>query len=87
MVVTGTKMGLLKSGAGWVKLGISNDTDTTINPGDTVEVLKNELYGGGTFTVYEKDYKVLRVNGDRVVISSDGKNVTAAVKASNLRKK
>jgi hypothetical protein len=77
----------LKSGVGWVRLGSANDTDTTINPGDTVEVLKNELYGGGTFSVFEKEYKVLRVNGDRVVISSDGENVTAAVKASNLRKK
>ena len=82
-----TKLGYLKSGAGWVRLGSANDTDTTINPGDTVEVLKNELYGGGTFSVFEKEYKVLRVNGDRVVISSDGENVTAAVKASNLRKK
>ena len=36
--------------------------------------------------VYEKSYKVLRVNQDRVVISSDGVNVTAAVKASNLKK-
>ena len=86
-VVLGTKMGYLKSGAGWVKLGTSNDTDTTINPGDTVEVLSNKTYDGKTFTIYEKQYKVLRVNGDRVVISSDGKNVTAAVKASNLRKK
>lgn len=86
-VVLGTKMGYLKSGVGWVRLGTSNDTDTTINPGDTVEVITNETYDGKKFTVYEKQYKVLRVNGDRVVISSDGKNVTAAVKASNLRKK
>lgn len=86
-VVLGTKMGYLKSGAGWVRLGTSNDTDTTINPGDTVEVLSNKTYDGKTFTIYEKQYKVLHVNGDRVVISSDGKNVTAAVKASNLRKK
>lgn len=85
--IDGKKYGKLKSGIGWVLLG--NDTttkDTTINPGDTVSVVNAITYDGKSFKVYEKSYTVLRVNGDRVVISSDGKNVTAAVKASNLKK-
>lgn len=85
--IEGKKYGKLKSGIGWVLLG--NDStvkDTTINPGDTVSVIEPKTYDGSPFNVYEKSYKVLRVNGDRVVISSDGVNVTAAVKASNLNK-
>ena len=81
------KLGKLKSDAGWVKLGtISTDTDNTIHVGDKVSVIKNETYDGKTFVVYVDSYTVLEVNGDRVVISSDGKNVTAAVKACNLKK-
>lgn len=92
-VINGVKFGALKSGAGWINLGTDNtNVDLTINPGDTVSVkdVKNgsaATYEGGQFKVYEKTYKVLRVNGDRVVISSDGTNVTAAVKAGNLIKK
>lgn len=92
-VVNNIRYGKLKSGAGWVRLGsdTTQPIDTTINSGDTVAVICNgntaETYDGGKFYVYEKTYKVLRVTGDRVVISSDGKNVTAAVKASILRKK
>lgn len=86
-VISGNKYGKLKSGAGWVVCASStNPVDSTIHVGDMVEVVKNETYDGKTFKVYEKSYKVLQVNGDRVVISSDGKNVTAAVKAANLRK-
>lgn len=88
VTVSGTKYGLLKSGAGWIRLGTDTTptVDTTINVGDSVEVLRAETYDGKTFKLYESRYKVLQVNGDRVVISSDGKNVTAAVKAVNLRK-
>ena len=86
-VLNGTKYGRLKSGIGWVILETNVATsDNTINRGDTVSVIKSETYDGKYFHVYEKSYKVLRVTGDRVVISSDGKNVTAAVKASNLKK-
>jgi hypothetical protein len=86
-VVDGKKFGKLKSGAGWIFLGESTvSKDNTINVGDTVKPITNKTYDGKTFVIYEKSYKVLRVNGDRVVISSDGKNATAAVKASNLIK-
>ena len=91
-VVNGIKYGKLKSGAGWVNLGQDRTkVDLTINPGDIVSVDGNPStaldYNGNVFHVFEKEYTVLRVNGNRVVISSDGKNVTAAVKASILKKK
>jgi len=92
-VLNGAKYGKLKSGAGWVRLGsdTTQPVDNTIHPGDKVSVISKDgtapTYEGGSFHVYEKEYTVLRVNGDRVVISSDGKNVTAAVKALNLIKK
>ena len=76
--------GKLKSGAGWVF--IKSLVDNTIRVGDYVKVLNNVTYDGKKFNVYASKYKVLQVSGDRVVISSDGKNVTAAVKASNLQK-
>ena len=86
-VVDGVKYGRLKSGIGWVKIATGvPQTDNTIQRGDKVSVLKAETYDGKPFCVYEKSYTVLRVTGDRVVISSDGKNVTAAVKALNLKK-
>lgn len=83
VTVNGTKYGKLKSGAGYVKL---TNKDNTIRKGDTVKVLNNVQYNGKSFKVYCSTYKVLEVNGDRVVISSDGKNVTAAVNAKNLQK-
>ncbi len=93
-VLDGVKYGRLKSGAGWVRLenDKSSPVDNTIKPGDKVSVKHDSMnhcgtYEGGTFYVYEDEYTVLRVNGDRVVISSDGKNVTAAVKALDLIKK
>lgn len=73
--------GKLKSGAGWVKLD-----EQPITTGDTVRVLKNEQYNGSTFKVYESKYVVLSINGDRAVISADGKNVTAAVNIKNIEK-
>jgi hypothetical protein len=87
IVLNGKTYGKLKSGAGYVML---SDTpiihDNTIKVGDMVKPITNKTYDGGTFVIYEKAYRVLRINGDRVVISSDGKNVTAAVKATNLQK-
>lgn len=83
--VGSNKYGYLKSGAGWVSVG-STPVDNTIKVGDYVKVLKGVTYDGKKFVIYEKKYKVLQVNGDRVVISADGKNVTAAVNANNCQK-
>lgn len=85
--IAGVKYGLLKSGAGWINLGKDKTVvDTVIRVGDKVSVVLNKTYEGKFFKVYAKSYTVLEVKGDRVVISSDGKNVTAAVKACNLKK-
>lgn len=85
--INGTKYGKLKSGIGWVNLGLNNMmVDSTIRVGDNVSVINPITYEGKSFKIYEKSYKVLQVKGDRIVISSDGKNVTAAVKASNCKK-
>ena len=91
-VINGIKYGKLKSGAGWIRLGEAKPTvDLTIHPGDIVSIVGNPTtaidYDGNNFRVYEREYTVLCVNGNRVVISSDGKNVTAAVQASILKKK
>jgi len=85
-VINDVKYGKLKSGAGWVKLDVTDTVDTEIKVGDYVKVLKGETYDGKKFVIYEKKYKVLQINKDRVVISADGKNVTAAVKLSNCQK-
>ena len=84
ITIDNVKYGKLKSGAGWVVL--DNTTDTSIKVGDYVKVLKGETYDGKKFVIYEKKYKVLQINKDRVVISADGKNVTAAVKMNNCVK-
>lgn len=60
-------------------------TDEKIRPGDKVKVLNAITYTGGRFKTYYKEYDVLEIKGDRVVIGI-GKVVTAAVKASNLQK-
>lgn len=57
----------------------------TVQKGDRVKVLKNEVYGGGTFKVYYDTYDVIQVSGDRAVIGV-GNTVTAAVSVRNLRK-
>lgn len=90
------KYGKLKSGAGWVdtskitkkitKTTTKSSTASTIKKGDKVKVLSNKTYDGGTFIIYESRYFVLDVSGKRAVISSDGKNVTAAVNTDNLKK-
>lgn len=83
--VNGVKYGKLKSGAGWVKLTTSS-TDNVIRVGDTVKVLNNVQYNGEPFKVYCSSYKVLEVKGERIVISSDGKNTTCAINSKNLKK-
>lgn len=81
--VNGCKYGKLKSGVGWVKLSV----DKTIRKGDKVKVLNPIIYGTNKkFTVYVSTYVVLEVNGDRAVISSDGKNVTTAISINNIQK-
>lgn len=78
--------GKLKSGRGWV---IVKQTNTEIKKGDKVTVKSGQNYVYGTnnkFTMFVSVYTVLEVNGDRVVISSDGKNVTTAIAKSNLQK-
>ena len=84
MIIGGKKYGKLKSGAGWIL--ISSNPTNVIVVGDKVRPITNQTYDGKTFHIYEDSYKVLRINNDRVVISSDGVNVTAAVKMSNLQK-
>lgn len=79
-----TLYGKLKSGAGYVV--ISGPAPDMICVGDTVKVLSNKQYNGMTFKIYQDTYKVLSINNDRVVISADGKNVTAAVNKNNLQK-
>jgi hypothetical protein len=81
--INGIVYGKLKSGAGWV-ICYNN---STIKKGDKVKVINPVIYGTTRkFTVYVDTYTVLEVSGDRVVISSDGKNVTAAVAKINLQK-
>ena len=78
--------GKLKSGKGWV---IVKQISTEIKKGDKVTVKPGQNYVYGTnkkFTMYVSVYTVLEINGDRVVISSDGKNVTTAIAKSNLQK-
>jgi N-acetylmuramoyl-L-alanine amidase CwlA len=76
--------GKLKSGKGWV---IVRQQDIQLKKGDKVKVLNPIIYGTNKkFTVFVSVYTVLEVNGDRVVISSDGKNVTTAIAKSNLQK-
>lgn len=81
-VVSNVTYGKLKSGAGWVVVKGSVE----IKKGDKVRVLKAIQYNGKSFKTYVSTYYVLEVSGDRVVISSDGRNVTAAVNKVNLQK-
>ena len=57
----------------------------TIAVGDKVKVVNAVTDEGKKFKVYYDKYDVIQVKGDRVVIGI-GKTVTAAVKASNLKK-
>lgn len=81
--INGIVYGKLKSGAGWV-ICYNN---STIKVGDYVKVINPVIYGTTRkFTVFVDKYKVLEVNGDRIVISSDGKNVTSAIAKINVQK-
>lgn len=86
--INGVIYGKLKSGAGWViTKQSSSDTDTEIKKGDKVKVVKAVQYGTDKpFTTYVSTYYVLEINGDRVVISADGTNVTAAINKNNIKK-
>jgi hypothetical protein len=62
-------------------------TNNDIVKGSIVKVLNPIIYGTTSrFMVYVPQYYVLEVVGDRVVISSDGVNVTTAISKSNLQK-
>lgn len=61
-------------------------TGVTIKVGDYVSVTKAVTYDNKSFKVYESKYKVLEISNDRVVISADGKNITAAVNINNVKK-
>ena len=81
--INGVVYGKLKSGAGWVVCY----NNSTIKVGDWVKVINPIIYGTTRkFTVFVDKYKVLEVNGDRLVISSDGKNVTSAIAKINVQK-
>ena len=81
--INGVVYGKLKSGVGWV-ICYNN---STIKVGDWVKVINPIIYGTTRkFTVFVDKYKVLEVNGDRLVISSDGKNVTSAIAKINVQK-
>lgn len=81
--INGVVYGKLKSGAGWV-ICYNN---STIKVGDYVKVINPIIYGTTRkFTVFVDKYKVLEVKGDRIVISSDGKNVTSAIAKINVQK-
>lgn len=85
-IINGTTYGKLKSGAGWVITKQPN-VDTEIRKGDKVAIINAVQYGTNkSFKTYVSTYYVLEVNGNRIVISSDGKNVTAAVDKNNLKK-
>lgn len=82
---SGATFGKLKSGRGWVVVKGSIE----LKKGDKVKIKSGQNYVYGTnkkFTMFVSTYTVLEVNGDRVVISSDGKNVTTAINKNNLQK-
>ena len=85
-VANGIKYGKLKSGIGWVKLGAST-TSTAIKKGDIVKVLDPIIYGTNKrFTNISSKYYVLEVSGSRAVISTNNKDVTAAIDVKYLQK-
>ena len=63
----------------------SKNTSDKISVGDKVKVTNNITYTGKSFKTYYKEYDVIEVKGDRVVIGI-GKTVTAAVNVKNLAK-
>lgn len=67
------------------KTNTSKSKGTVIKKGDKVKVTKAVTYDGKSFKSYYKQYDVIEVSGDRVVIGI-GKVVTAAVNSKNLKK-
>lgn len=67
--------------------GGSTSSSSQIKVGDWVKVTNNIIYGTNTkFVMFVPKYKVLELNGDRAVISSDGRNVTTAISVKNIQK-
>lgn len=82
------------SGFGLKKNSTStNNTQTTSKPatvknvktGDKVKVLKAVQYNNQPFICYYKEYDVIEVKGDRVVIGKN-KTVTCAINIKNIQK-
>ena len=66
---------------------VSASANNEIVKGSLVKVLNPIVYGTNRrFVVYASKYYVLEVSGNRVVISADNKNVTAAIDKKNLQK-
>lgn len=59
------------------------EAEKEIKAGDTVKVLRNVTYTGGSFKLYFDRYTVLSISGDRAVIGI-GKVVTAAVNIKDI---
>lgn len=69
-----------------MKNSSSNTTTTeTIKKGDKVKVINAITYTGSPFRLFYKEYDVIEVNKDRVVIGI-GKTVTAAININNIKK-
>lgn len=69
-----------------MKNSSSNTTTTeTIKKGDKVKVINAITYTGSPFRLFYKEYDVIEVNKDRVVIGI-GKTVTAAINIKNIKK-
>lgn len=83
----------LHSGAGYITasekyvtftpLADGAATPQVIKAGDTVRVVRNRTYTGGTFKKYYDRYTVLSLSGDRAVIGI-GNIVTAAVNVKDI---
>ena len=83
----------LHSGAGYITasekyvtftpLADGAATPQVIKAGDTVRVVRNRTYTGGTFKTYYDRYTVLSLSGDRAVIGI-GNIVTAAVNVKDI---
>lgn len=69
-----------------MKNSSSNTTTTkTIKKGDKVQVINAITYTGSPFRLFYKEYDVIEVNKDRIVIGI-GKTVTAAINIKNIKK-
>lgn len=69
-----------------IKNSSYNTTTTeTIKKGDKVKVINAITYTGSPFRLFYKEYDVIEVNNDRVVIGI-GKTVTAAINIKNIKK-